>query len=125
METVRQQTTQTISLDEAGGAVVLSLTDGEGHAFRQALDAHDTGKLLGLIAIRGPVDERVLCQGDLEAKFVEDCEELHFTWHDENGGDGLVRLDYTGVLVFEAALKSYCRKLMRSQEDLPCAAERP
>lgn len=117
LKTTRQQTVtamQTVSLDEAGGAVMLSLSDGEGRVFRQALDAHDTGKLLALLAIGG-CDEERLCQGDLVAKIAtDDREELHFVWHDERGGDGIVRLDCPGELVLEEALRSYCRMLMRS-----------
>lgn len=111
---------QKVSLDEEGGAVMLTLADGEGHVFRQALDAHDAGKLLELaVPPRGVVNERILCQGDLEAKFLGDYKELRFRWHDEQGGEGLVHIDLPGVLVLEAALKSYCRMLMRSPEDRP------
>jgi len=121
LNTARQQTAmQTVSLDACGGgAVMLSLDDGGGHVFRQALDAHDAGKLLRLIDIRRPVNECVLCQGDLQANYIKEYEELHFTWPDERGGNGLVQIDLPGVLVFEEALRSYCRMFMRSQEVLP------
>ena len=102
----------TVSLDDCGGAVLLTLKDGNGHAFRQALDAHDAGKLISLCA--GVGDEYVLCQGDLVAKLVtDDHEELHFAWHDERGGDGLVRLECSDEMVLGEALKSYCRMLMK------------
>ena len=105
--------TQTLSLDEAGGTVVLSLSDGEGHVFRQALSAHDTGKLLALLAIGGH-DDAKLCQGDLVAEIVaDDRDALHLVWHDEKGGDGLVRIDLPSELVLEEALRSYCRLLLK------------
>lgn len=107
---------QTVSLDEAGGAVLLSLSDGEGHVFRQALDAHDVGKILALIATGGCDDASYLCQGDLVARVASDEHEgLHFAWHDEKGGDGLVRLDCPGEMVLEEALKGWCRMLMRTK----------
>lgn len=112
--------TQSVALDACGGSVMLSLSDGEGHVFRQALDAHDVGKILALIATGGCDDASYLCQGDLVAKVASDEHEgLHFAWHDERGGDGLVRLDCPGEMVLEEALRSYCRLLMRSQEALP------
>ena len=109
---------QTVSLDACGSGVMLSISDGEGHVFRQALDAHDAGKLLELISLWG-VDERVLCQGDLVAKISPCLHELYFTWHDEREGNGFVQLDRSDRMVFEEALRSYCRLLMRSPEDLP------
>lgn len=117
LKVVKQQTTtvtQTVSLDAMSGAVMLQLSDGEGHTFRQAMDAHDVGKLLELTFIRSSKDVS-LCQGDLVAK-IEDS--LRFIWHDENGS-GRVQLDLPDEMVFEEALKSYCRMLMRSPEDLP------
>lgn len=102
----------TVSLDDCGGAVLLALNDGEGHAFRQALDARDAGRLISLCA--GVGDEYVLCQGDIVAKLVtDDHEELHFAWHDERGGDGLVRLECSDEMVLGEALKSYCRMLLK------------
>ena len=121
LKVAKQQTvtaTQMVSLDASGSGVMLSLSDGEGHVFRQALDAHDAGKLLELISLWG-VDECVLCQGDLVAKISPCLHELYFTWHDERGGDGFVQLDRSVRMVFEEALRSYCRMLMRSPEDLP------
>lgn len=116
LEITRQQTvtaTQTVSLDEVGGVVVLSLSDGEGHVFRQALDTHDTGKILALLATGNCADVILCCQGDLVAKFpTDDREELQFAWHDERGGDGLVRLDCPGWTVLKEALKSYCPMLL-------------
>lgn len=108
---------QTVSLDEAGGAVMLSLSDSEGHVFRQALDAHDAGVLLELLDLGGVMDERNLCQGDLVAKkiVVDNHEELHLVWHDERGGDGLVSLGVSDEMIFEEALRSYCKMLMRSK----------
>ena len=118
LKTAKQQTaTQTVSLDETGGAVMLSLSDGEGHVFRQALDAHDTGKLLEVILGIAYKTDCVLCQGDLVAKVV--VGELHFTWYDERGGEGLVQLAHSDRLVFEMALRSYCRMLMRPEGDEP------
>lgn len=105
---------QTVSLCDEGGAVMLSLDDGEGHAFRQALDAHDTGLLLA--AINRTEYEVVLCQGDLVAKPVYDGDwTLHLAWHDEHGGDGLVKLAPSDENVFEEALKGHCRMLMREE----------
>lgn len=105
---------QTVSLDECGGAVMLTLDAGEGHVFRQALDARDAGKLISLCA--GIGDEYVLCQGDLVARLVtDDHEELHLAWHDEHGGDGFVRLECSDEMVLGEALKSHCRMLMREE----------
>lgn len=123
LKTTRQQTvmaTQSVALDACGDSVMLSLSDGEGHVFRQALDAHDAGMLLELMLGVAYSHECNLCQGDLIAKIVkDDHEELHFMWHDERGGDGLVRLDRPGEMVLGEALTSYCRLLMRSPENLP------
>ena len=115
LKVVKQQTTtvtQTVSLDAMSGAVMLQLSDGEGHVFRQAMDAHDVGKLLKLFFVRSEEDVS-LCQGDLVARIEEG---LHFIWHDENGS-GRVHLDIPGEMVFEEALKSYCRMLMWSPEE--------
>ena len=105
---------QTVSLEACGGAVMLTLTDGEGRTFRQTLDAHDAGKLISLCA--GVGDEYVLCQGDLVAALITDGhEELRLAWHDERGGDGLVRLECSDEMVLGEALKSYCRMLMKER----------
>ena len=91
---------------------MLTLTDGKGRAFRQALDARDAGKLISLCA--GVGDKYVLCQGDLVARLVTvDHEELHLAWHDEHGGVGLVQLECSDEMVLGEALKSYCRMLMK------------
>jgi hypothetical protein len=108
---------QTVSLEAEGGAVMLSLSDGESHVFRQALDAHDVGSVLA--AARGipQVGERAVCQGDLVVR-PEFDRQLTLRWQ-QDGGTGSVLLSYPDNLVFQEALKSYCRLLMRSQEGLP------
>lgn len=76
------------------------------------------GKLISLCA--GIGDEYALCQGDLVAALVvDDHEELHLTWHDGRGDDGLVRLKCSDEMVLGEALKSYCRMLMKER---PCNA---
>ena len=118
LEMTRQQIRryrETVSLDEEGGAVMLSLSDGEGHVFRQALDAHDVG--MALAAARGVphTGERSVCQGDLVIR-PERNMQLTLQWH-QDGGTESVLLSYPDNLVFQEALKSYCRMLMRSPEE--------
>lgn len=116
MKVTKQQTaTQTVSLEACGGgAVMLSLDDGEGHAFRQALDTHDVGAVLGVCNAYS--EEANVCEGDLKVFRMDD--ELRFQWPCD-GTFGLVPLTIGDMFVFEEALKSYCRLLMRSPEDLP------
>lgn len=97
--------------------MVLSLSDGEGHVFRQALDAHDVGRVLA--AARGvpQADDRAVCQGDLMV-LPEFDRRLTLRWQ-QDGGTASVLLSYTDNLVFQEALKSYCRMLMRSPDNLP------
>lgn len=120
LKTTRQQTVtamQTAALDEEGGAVMLSLSDGDGHVFRQALDAHDVGRLLDVC--RSILAEPVfVCDGDLEARRTPDDRGLTLKWSHE-GVFGLVHLTGGETILFREALKSYCRLLMRSQKELP------
>lgn len=106
---------QTASLSACGNAVMLELEDGNGHAFRQALDARDAGKVLGVCNAYTSVES--VCQGDLVVGSLEDGG-VHLTWQ-QDGGSPTVRLGATDMFVFEEALKSYCRLLMRSPEDRP------
>ena len=99
---------QKASLDDCGGAVMLSLDNGDGHRFAQALNASDAGKVLGVINRYS--DEEVVCQGDLTVLWSGD--KLHFVWH----VDGLapqVMLSPSDVFVFEEALKAHCKALMK------------
>lgn len=99
-----------VALDECCGSAMLTLDDGEGHVFRQALDAHDVGKALAVCGehlIGAPV-----CEGDLRLMRVS--EGLGMTWP-RDGGDSGVFLKYPDMLVFQEALKGWCRMLMRSK----------
>lgn len=110
LEIKRTAPPQKVSLDESGDAVMLSLDNGDGFAFRQALDAGDAGKVLGVINRYS--DEEAVCQGDLTVLWSGD--KLHFVWR----SDGLspqVILDPSDVFVFEEALKGWCRMLMRTK----------
>lgn len=50
LEVKREASPQEASLDDCGGgAVMLSLDNGDGRVFRQALDARDAGKVLGVL----------------------------------------------------------------------------
>lgn len=115
LEITRVAPHQTASLSKCGGTVMLELEDGNGHAFRQALDARDAGKVLGVCNAYSNVES--VCQGDLVVGSLKDGS-VHLTWQ-QDGGNPTVRLGATDMFVFEEALKSYCRLLMRSPEDLP------
>lgn len=99
---------QKASLSECGGTVMLDLDNGDNYAFRQALDAGDAGKVLGVLNRYS--DEEAVCQGDLTVLWSGD--KLHFVWH----SDGLapqVILNPSDVFVFEEALKAHCKALMK------------
>lgn len=110
LETKRAASRQKVSLDDCGGVVMLSLDNGDGRAFRQALDASDVGKVLGVLNRYS--DEEVVCQGDLTVLWSGD--KLHFVWHFD-GVHPQVILDTSDVFVFEEALKGWCRMLMRAK----------
>lgn len=101
---------QTASLSECGGAVMLELEDGNGHAFRQALDAHDAGKVLGVCNAYSSVES--VCQGDLVVGSLLKDGGVHLTWQ-QDGGNPTVRLGATDMFVFEEALKAHCKALMK------------
>lgn len=105
----------TVALDACGGNVMLSLRDVDGVRFRQALNAADAGTVLGVCNAYS--DVAVVCGGDLTVTRVVDGG-LAFRWPYE-GDFGVVHMKAEHVFVFEEALKSYCRLLMRSPEDLP------
>lgn len=108
---------QSVALDYISGAIMLTLSDGDGHVFRQALNACDVGKLLDLFYVAN-CEERILCQGDLTAKaFTKEYNGLHLTWHDDKGGEGLVQFDKYNLIVFKEALRSCCLMLMRSHDE--------
>lgn len=115
LEITRVAPHQMASLSACGNAVMLELDDGNGHAFRQALDARDAGKVLGVCNAYSSVAS--VCQGDL---VVDSPREggVHLTWQ-QDGGNPTVWLDATDMFVFEEALKSYCRMLMRPKGDEP------
>ena len=99
LEITRVAPHQTVSLSECGGTVMLELEDGNGHAFRQALDARDAGKVLGVCNAYTSVES--LKEGG-----------VHLTWQ-QDGGNPTVRLDATDMFVFEEALKAHCKALMK------------
>ena len=100
---------QMASLSECGGTVMLELEDGNGYAFRQALDAHDAGKVLSVCNAYSSMES--VCQGDLVVGSLKEGG-VHLTWQ-QDGENPTVRLGATDMFVFEEALKSYCRMLMR------------
>lgn len=102
--------TQKVALDECCGSAMLTLDDGEGHVFRQALDAHDVGKALA--ACGGDLAETPVCEGDLW--IARASEGLELTWPRDNG-NSRVFLEIPDMLVFQEALKGWCRMLMRSR----------
>lgn len=109
LEIKRAAPHQKVSLSECGGAVMLELEDGNGHAFRQALDAHDVGKVLGVCNAYSDVES--VCQGDLVVGSLKDGG-VHLTWQ-QDGENLTVRLDATDMFVFEEALKAHCKALMK------------
>lgn len=104
----------TVALDACGGNVMLSLRDVDGVRFRQALDARDAGAVLGVCNAYS--EEAKVCEGDLLVRRMNDG--LVFKWP-ADGDIGFVHMKAEYMFVFEEALKSYCRLLMRSPEDLP------
>lgn len=104
----------TVALDACGANVMLSLQDVDGIKFRQALGAHDVGAVLGVCNAYS--EEAHVCEGDLTVFRMID--ELRFQWPC-GSTVGFVSLTIGDMFVFEEALKSYCRLLMRSPEDLP------
>ena len=110
LEIKREASYQKVSLDESGDAVMLSLDNGDGYKFAQALDAGDVGKVLGVLNRYS--DKEAVCQGDLTVLWSGD--KLHFVWH-RDGVDPQVILDPSDVFVFEEALKGWCRMLMRTK----------
>ncbi len=99
---------QKVSLSECGGTVMLELDNGDNYAFRQTIDAGDAGKVLGVLNRYS--DEEAVCRGDLTVFWSGD--KLHFAWH----SDGLVpqvMLSPSDVFVFEEAIKSHCKALMK------------
>lgn len=109
LEITRVAPHQTASLSECGGTVMLELEDGNGHAFRQALDARDAGKVLGVCNAYSNAES--VCQGDLVVGSLKEGG-VHLTWQ-QDGGSPTVRLDATDMFVFEEALKSHCKALMK------------
>lgn len=106
----------TVALDACGNGVMLSLQDAAGVRFRQALDARDANAVLAVLS--GGVTEAAVCEGDLEVSRYPEDGGLDFTWPCD-GDSGLVHLAAKDVFVFKEALRSYCRMLMRSPEDIP------
>lgn len=105
----------TVALDACGNGVMLSLKDAAGVRFRQALDARDASAVLAVCS--GDIAEAAVCEGDLEVRRTADGG-LDFKWPCY-GDFGLVYLTTCYIHVFKEALRSYCRMLMRSPEDLP------
>lgn len=106
---------QTVALDLGGGAsIMLSLCNGDGYTFSDVLDAGDVGKVLGVL--NRYTESCTVCQGDLDVLWSN--ETLHLVWSSHGVGPQVI-LETTDVFVFEEALKSYCRMLMRPEEDAP------
>lgn len=113
---------KSISIDDDGGVVMLTLSDGKGHSFKQSLDVSDVAKLLELIGKGHSSYECIcyICQGDLEVKYIGGCHDrLRFSWINYNGGLNTTCINYPETLVLNEALKSYCRMLMKSKKVLP------
>ena len=110
LEIKREAQHPKVSLDDCGDAVMLSLDNGDGYKFAQALDAGDAGKVIGVLNRYS--DEEAVCQGDLTVLWSGD--KLHFVWHSD-GLDPQVILNPSDVFVFEEALKGWCRMLMRTK----------
>lgn len=104
----------TVALDACGANVMLSMQDIDGVRFQQALDAYDASAVLAVCS--GSVSEVTVCEGDLVVASSQDG--LTLKWPCD-GSFGVVHVPAESVYVFEEALRSYCRLLMRSQEDLP------
>ena len=118
MLTVNEDTTHpatvTVALDACGGNVMLSLRDVDGVKFRQALNAADAAAVFGVCHAYS--DKVKVCEGDLMV--VRRDGGLMFEWSSD-GDFGVVPLRAGHLVVFEEALKSYCRLLMRSPEERP------
>ena len=111
-----------VSIDDDGGVVMLTLSDGQGHLFKQSLGISDVAKIIELLGKGNSLNEytRYICQGDLEVRYVGGYNErLIFLWNNDNGGLNTTNIKYPETLVLNEALKSYCRMLMKSKETLP------
>ena len=108
----------TVALDACGANVMLSIQDIDGIRFRQALDAYDAGAVLEACArVRSKREyHTTVCEGDLVVNSSYDG--LTLKWPGD-GVFGVVHVPAESLLVFEEALRSYCRLLMRSPEDTP------
>ena len=108
----------TVALDACGSNVMLSIQDIDGIRFRQALDACDVGAVLEACdkVHRKSEYNTIVCEGDLAVNSSYDG--LTLKWPGD-GVFGVVHVPIEGMLVFEEALRSYCRLLMRSPEDTP------
>lgn len=104
----------TVALDACGGNVMLSLRDIDGVRFHQALNAADVGTVLGVCGAHSK--EAKVCEGDLTVLRMDGG--LMFKWPTD-GDFGVVHVKAEHMFVFEEALKSYCRLLMRSPEERP------
>lgn len=109
-----------VSIDDDGGIVMLTLSDGKRHSFKQSLDISDVAKIIELLGKGQSLNEytRYICQGDLEVRYVGGYQ-LVFLWNDDNGGSNTTTIKYPETIVLNEALKSYCRMLMKSKETLP------
>ena len=117
-EVKRTEHPVTVALDACGNGVILSLQDVDGVKFRQALNASDAGAVLrACTGVRnGDIYQTAVCEGDLVV--TRSGTGLTFKWPCK-GDFGLVHMSVENIFVFYEALKSYCRLLMRSPEELP------
>ena len=101
----------TVAISARDNAVMMELDDGEGHAIRLSIDAHDVGRMLSVCAGLGRCS---VCSNNLVVELFDD-DSLNFTWRDRENEVEL-NLSPDDVFVFEETLKSYCPMLMRPEK---------
>lgn len=103
-----------VSLDEAGGHVMLTLREGE-HRFSQALSAPDMGRILLVLEAKTPWQR--CCEGDLVVSTNCESSRLELMWHDEHDSTACrISLGEPEKAVFEMACIGHCRQLMRANK---------
>lgn len=105
----------TVALDMCCFGVALTIRDKDGIVFSQAINASDVGMLLDVCRSRS--SHFYICGGDLNVACHDGEKGLKLIWWNETG-NGSVHLSDYDVIVFEEALRSYCRMLMRTPSDV-------